>query len=202
MKIKLSKAQWEKIGKECGWISHIAQQPLEVINVGKKDDWDRPIYRDRNGKTYVDIELGKVDPPALHTVSPSGEPDSPLHNFRVISDNKPAAQISIRKPDSEEDSIARTILQQLGGTKFMAMTGAVNLLDTGNGLSFRLVGSHDFIKNGINYVKITLDPSDTYTMEFGKIRGSKYTVIKTLDNIYNDNLREIFTRETGLETSL
>ena len=101
-----------------------------------------------------------------------------------------------------QQSIAQTILQQLGGHRFVVMTGAKNLSDTGNGLSFRLPGSGGFTKNGINYVKITLDPSDTYSMEFGKIRGTTYKIIHSTNDIYEEQLQEIFQRETGLSTHL
>jgi hypothetical protein len=101
-----------------------------------------------------------------------------------------------------EPNIAQTILQQLGGHRFVVMTGAKNLSDTGNGLSFRLPGSGGFTKNGINYVKITLDPSDTYSMEFGKIRGTTYKIIHSTNDIYEDQLQEVFQRETGLSTKL
>lgn len=95
---------------------------------------------------------------------------------------------------------AQIILQQLGGGKFLAMTGAKQLGTTGNDLSFRLPSN--FANRGINYVKITLTPADLYDMEFGKIRGIKYTKLATHEGVYFDALREIFTRETGLETSL
>jgi len=101
----------------------------------------------------------------------------------------------------EKLQIAKTILEQLGGHQFVVMTGAKNLTSLGNGLSFKLPGA-GFTKNGINYVKIILDPSDTYTVEFGRTRGTEYKIINTLNDIYFDVLQEVFTRETGLNTHL
>jgi len=106
-----------------------------------------------------------------------------------------------QEEQKEKQYVAKTILEQLGGNKFVVMTGAKNFINWGNGLSFKLPGA-EFAKQGINYVKITLDPSDTYTMEFGRTRGSEYKVINTHNNIYFDVLQEVFTRETGLETHL
>jgi len=103
---------------------------------------------------------------------------------------------------AQDQDIARTILSQLGGNKFVAMTGAKSFGNTGNGLSFRLPGSRGFTKNGINYVKITLNDLDTYNMEFGRIRGTNYKVIDTQNNIYFDMLTDVFTDVTGLNTSL
>jgi len=101
----------------------------------------------------------------------------------------------------EKLQIAKTILEQLGGNKFVAMTGAKNFISLGNGLSFKLPGA-GFTKNGINYVKIILTPSDTYNIEFGRTRGTTYKVIDTANDIYFDVLQEVFTRETGLNTHL
>lgn len=92
--------------------------------------------------------------------------------------------------------IAKTILSQLGGNKFIVMTGAKNCQDHGRALSFRVPATVT-TGTGINYVKITLEPSDTYTIEFGRVHGSKYRVIATRENIYADMLRDTFTDVTG-----
>jgi len=98
--------------------------------------------------------------------------------------------------------IATTILQQLGGNKFKVMIGAKNIFscDNNRALSFQLPSR--FAANGINYVKITLDPSDTYIMYFGKIAKRTLTEVATYTDIYCDMLQAMFTRETGLDTHL
>jgi hypothetical protein len=98
--------------------------------------------------------------------------------------------------------VARTILEQLGGNRFITMTGARNFIGSENSLSFRLPGAGGFCKNGINAVRIELMPSDTYRMSFSRIRGSKLTAVAQHDDIYFDGLQELFTSETGLATSL
>jgi hypothetical protein len=102
-------------------------------------------------------------------------------------------------------NVANTILSHLGGGRFTVMTGAKNYIGYDNALTFKLPGGGGFTKNGINYVKITLDPSDTYTIEFCKWRGGKarkMTEIAKVEGVYCDMLREVFTRYTGLYTSL
>jgi len=116
-------------------------------------------------------------------------------------DKQQKVQKQENEAKQEKLQIAKTIIEQLGGNRFAAMTGAKNFTSLGNGLSFKLPGA-GFTKNSINYVKIILDPSDTYTVEFGKIRGINYKVINTLNDVYFDQLQEIFTRETGLNTHL
>lgn len=97
-------------------------------------------------------------------------------------------------------NVAQTILEQIGGRKFLAMTGAKNCMADGNTLRFHL--PRGFAKNGINLVSITLDPSDTYTMTFSKYRALKVTPVATVPGVYADNLRTNFTYHTGLEVTL
>jgi hypothetical protein len=95
-------------------------------------------------------------------------------------------------------AIARTILQQLGGRRFIAMTGARNICASSDGaLTFRIPKS-----NGINYVSITLDPSDTYTVLFGYIGRTMMTAVATMSNVYAEDLQALFTEHTGLDTHL
>ena len=98
--------------------------------------------------------------------------------------------------------VARTILEQLGGNKFVVMTGARNLVGSENSLSMR-IGRNS---TRINALRITLDASDTYTMTFSRVRRTKAGLsndtIKELSGVYCDQLRTIFTDTTGLYTSL
>jgi hypothetical protein len=98
--------------------------------------------------------------------------------------------------------IANTILDQLGGGRFAAMTGAKNFAAVESGVRFKLPAKPGWIKNGINMVTIRLTPSDTYTVEYGKLRGTKYAVIATSENVYCDTLQADFLDATGLFTSL
>ena len=91
---------------------------------------------------------------------------------------------------------ASIIKNQIGG-KALFMIGAKNLLDHGNALSFRVRGS-----KAVNYVKITLTPSDLYDVEYGKVWGANYKVKATEEGIYCDMLHASIERNTGLYTSL
>lgn len=99
-------------------------------------------------------------------------------------------------------SIASVILEQLGGRRFIVMTGAKNLFAVdGNALSFQLPGK-GFAREGINHVWVELSADDTYKISFGRFWGTRYKVLKTLTGVYCDQLRDVFTDVTGLETSL
>lgn len=99
--------------------------------------------------------------------------------------------------------VAEIILQQLGGNKFRAMTGATSLAhgetNEGIALSFR-IGNND---KKVKAVRITLTPRDEYNIEFfGRMKDFVMPIIKKVDGIYADQLQEIFTRYTGMDTHL
>jgi len=103
-------------------------------------------------------------------------------------------------PLLKQASVAGTILQQLGGKgKLIAMLGAHTFLDHGNGISFKIKAT---AKKGINYIKIILDPNDTYTLEMGSIRGLNYKPKYKTSGLYWDALKPTIESETGLRLAL
>ena len=113
---------------------------------------------------------------------------------------EPAGPHLIKKKKIKESgrNIAKSILQQLGGNKFIAMTGAKNLGFTNNGLQMK-IGRNS---KGITHVIISLKSTDTYDVEFIKMRGVNRKVVKKLKGVYADQLGKIFTKFTGLRTRL
>jgi hypothetical protein len=99
-------------------------------------------------------------------------------------------------------TVATTILAQLGGRRFQMITGAKNFVGDADRLNFALPGKPGYVKNSISHVSIILTPADTYTVVFRRVRGRTVTVVSEHTDIYNDNLRTVFERETGLVTSL
>ena len=97
-----------------------------------------------------------------------------------------------------ESQVAKIILQQLGGNKFIAMTGAKNLGASGKSLSMK-IGRNS---KSISHVVITLKSSDLYDMEFIRMRGASRKVVKKVTVVYNDMLGKIFTKYTGLRVRL
>ena len=101
-----------------------------------------------------------------------------------------------------QQTIGHTILQQLGGGKFIAMTGAKNFILYEDGLRFDLPAR--FAAKGINKVHITLTPNDLYTVEFMRwnTRALELQRIAKASDIYADMLPDTFRDHTGLETRM
>jgi hypothetical protein len=100
--------------------------------------------------------------------------------------------------------VAHTILAQLGGNRFIAMTGAKSFLGDPHSLMFTLPGR--LTKGGTNKVRITLQPNDTYSLQFLKLgsasTGYKTTLVDFMQDVHAEQLRQAFTRATGLDTAL
>ena len=77
-------------------------------------------------------------------------------------------------------TVAQTILAQLGGRRFLAMTGAKNLVGSADTLAFRL--PTNFATNKANICRITLNgldlyDLDLYDLEFCRLRAGKVTLV-------------------------
>ena len=95
--------------------------------------------------------------------------------------------------------VAKTILAQLGGNKFCAMTGAKDLVVGDRSLSMRLGRN----SSNSNYLKITLNSMDLYDMKFCKLtRKFEEKSVTEYSDVYNDMLTDVFTEHTGMYTKL
>ena len=95
-------------------------------------------------------------------------------------------------------SQAKTLLQQLGGNKFMAMTGAKDFGIGSDGLHFK-IGRN---AKSISHVVINLSSMDLYDMKFLRVRAGKIKVVKKVKGVYFDMLGDIFKRYTGMNVRL
>lgn len=92
------------------------------------------------------------------------------------------------------------VFQQLGGFgRLRAMVGMKDATyDTKNQwISFKFKGSPK-----ANYVKITLNGKDLYDVQFLKIWGLKFKEVAVFNDVYNDQLIELFEKTTGLYLTL
>ena len=95
-------------------------------------------------------------------------------------------------------TVANTILAQLGGGKFIAMTGSKSFCGSGDSLSFK-VGRNS---GRVTHVIIRLNSFDLYDVEYIRIRGQKRETLTASYGLYADMLRADFEAKTGLYTSL
>ena len=100
-----------------------------------------------------------------------------------------------------DKAVAGEILRQLGGNRFIAMTGARNFCCDNNSIVFMLPAR--LSKDKINAVRIDLNCMDTYDIKFMSIISTKAVkIVYEIFGVYNDMLVSVFEDKTGLKTSL
>lgn len=97
--------------------------------------------------------------------------------------------------------VATTILNQLGGQRFVAMVGAKDMGYSSNSLSMKIMRN----AKKVTHVTITYDHGkDLYKMTFSawNARKFEFKVLEEVDGVFFDQMKEIFESNTGLYTSL
>lgn len=145
-----------------------------------------------NGTTEREHSLTKKEARSLHSAG------SAL--LRAVT--KHAASRGLGETEDSLE-VARTIASQIGRGS-MRMLGAKDFVGDTKSLTFR-IGRN---AKGVSHIRITLDPDDTYTVEFLAVRRSKnppYVDKKVLSshaNTYVDALHRTIETGTGLYTSI
>lgn len=98
----------------------------------------------------------------------------------------------------KDEHIARNILEQLGGMRFLAMTGA-RIMIIENGLQVDFPGCRV-----ANKCRIVLAPDDTYTMKFYKYsrKTGECPEVESYEWVHDFFLTTIFRAYTGLDVTL
>ncbi len=98
-----------------------------------------------------------------------------------------------------ETTFYSEILKQLGGRRFLMMTGAKNLVYDNQDLSISMKIMRNAKK--VTHVKIKLNSLDLYDLTFYNC-GKELKIVSEINNIYCDQLQEIFEQHTGLYLTL
>ena len=109
-----------------------------------------------------------------------------------------------------KNKVALNILQWLGGSKFLAMTGSKNLIYDNNSLNMNLVKNISKANN----LRIEINDNDLYDVKFTKFTAprlnkknwtfteGKTEVIHFSKNVFGSELQKVFKLVTGLDTNL
>lgn len=97
---------------------------------------------------------------------------------------------------------AQIILEQLGGNKFIAMTGAKNFMSDNDG--YTLVMDLPPNPSKARKLRITLNGMDTYDMIFFNVNAKTLEMVTIVEHkgVYDDMLQPIFIAVTGFDTHL
>jgi hypothetical protein len=93
-----------------------------------------------------------------------------------------------------DQTMAKAILAQLGGERFVMMTGATSFIGSADSLTFKLRSN----PKRVTPVRVILTPDGLYDMTF--FRTGKGP--QSHDGIHREMLQEVFAANTGLYTAL
>ena len=145
----------------------------------KKQDYDQVYFKDN--------DLNKVKKHMKKMGSKYGK----MNLIQVKSNGKMSL---VERMDKRQAGI---MLKQLGGNKFIMMTGAKHFGVGPKGAGFK-IGRNS---KGVNFVRIDLK-NDLYDMEFFQVRAGKMKLKSKVKQIFADQLQDMFTKHTGMYTSL
>ena len=146
----------------------------------KKQDYDQVYFKDNN-LNIVKKHMKKM-----------GKKYGKMNLIRVKTNGKMSLVEAMSKSQASE------LLKQLGGNKFISMTGAKNLSFSGLGLTMQ-IGKNS---KGVTHVRFQLSSKDLYDITFYSIRGSNVKTKSKEKGVYVDQLGKIFKKNTGLNVRL
>ena len=192
---KFETAFIEQSAKIMSSVSKISKSNLtESVNKGKLSE----DYKNSEWEVYVADENGKEK---IVKKAKSKRAGVILYNKLINSDKYHEVGMRVVKESVNEARLdPKQLLQQLGGNKFIAMTGAKNLaVDKSKNELHMKIGRNS---KSISHVIIKLTSADLYNMEFLSIRGSSRKIKSKEKGVYADQLGKMFTKNTGLNVRL
>ncbi len=91
----------------------------------------------------------------------------------------------------------QTTIEQLGGNKFLAMTGAIIHSTLEDTLTLKLPAM-----SKARVITIKLAADDTYTVQAFTVHKTNIKFSSSVAGVHCDMLQDVFTQLTGLYTSL
>ena len=169
-------------------------ETLHGFKYFKKGPW---LYKKDNGGYFAVVITNKNNRYEIQLGN------KPKNNIQATAAVEKIIKKNLNKFESVNEGMnkrqAGEMLKQLGGNRFIMMTGAKHFGVGPNGMSFK-IGKNS---KRVNHVTIDYDRGrDLYNMKFDwvTIKGIKNK--KTLKGIYADQLQDMFTKYTGMYTSL
>jgi len=101
---------------------------------------------------------------------------------------------------TEQYQVAATIHDQIGhqARVMLGVKGSRILTEGLGGILFR-IGRNS---KGVNLVKVTLNGSDLYDLEFGRVWGANYIIKSEAENVHVASLHDTIEQHTGMYTRL
>lgn len=181
-------------------IDKVVEPVMEVYRMVKSfDDHFQSVKRDKRFESDLEkaVEQAKEVADRRGISVPSNWQDWKVSaDFMKIENQVDRTKTAARRVAKRYRSanVAKTILEQMGGNRLFAMLGAQILNTTSNSVTFKWPNKQ---RSKGNAVKITLQPDDTYDMIFFNVSGRGSKKVKEYNDVYADQLVELFEKQTG-----
>ena len=157
----------------------------------KNSKWEVYVGDDAYGKNRKVVKVAKSKRAATILYNKLIKTDKYFEvGMRAVTEGKLNEKMDRKK--------AAVLLKQLGGNRFIAMTGAKGFAFSNKYMSFK-IGRNS---KGINFVRIGHNAKDLYDLEFGFVSVKGIKVKKKVKDVYADMLGQIFTKYTGMHVRL
>ena len=173
-------------------------ETLHGFKYFRKGPW---LYKKDNGEYFAVVITNKGNKYEIQLGN------KPKNNIQATAAVEKIIKKNLNKFESVNEGMnkrqAGEMLKQLGGNRFIMMTGAKNFGVGPKGAGFK-IGRNS---KGVNFVRIDLK-NDLYNMEFIQLRKKRGSmdvnmkVLKRVKGVYADQLQSVFTKHTGMYTSL
>ena len=187
----------KRVGNPKVWKSRLEKVKDATIDVlssmGRPED---PRYKKRKS-IHKHTTLKKYNDKLLSRLS-KGFDSEPTNVKRKFVDKLFKYSFKESVNEGMTSSQGKEVLRQLGGGRFIAMTGAKNFGTDGKSLTFK-IGRNS---KGVNFVRIKLTSMDLYDIEFLQVRAGKIKIKSKAKRVYADQLGKMFKKNTGMNVRL
>ena len=189
---------WLALGQSEKYSKAIDQARILRLAANEKDVYTRREILKNAGFTVKNLHKNRKENPTMKPASPAQL--AARKRFAEMARSGAFKKATKRKANPLPP-VVETILEQMGGNKFMVMTGARPVVHGPHMLTFKLPTN----QSKANYLDVIHNPGkDLYTMIFRRVsnRGMDSKNLVEYDDVYADQLQPMFEKVTGMYTTL
>ena len=189
---------WIALGQSDKYEKALDQARLLRLAANGKDVYSRRAFLKISGFTVKNLDKTPKENPTMKPASPAQL--AARKRFAEMARSGAFKKATKRKANPLPP-VVETILEQMGGNKFMVMTGARPVVHGPHMLTFKLPTN----QSKANYLDVIHNPGkDLYTMTFRRVsnRGMDSKNLVEYDDVYADQLQPMFEKVTGMYTTL
>jgi hypothetical protein len=190
---------WIALGQSDKYEKALDQARLLRLAANGKDVYSRRAFLKISGFTVKNLDKTPKENPTMKPASPAQV--AARKRFAEMARSGAFKKKATKRKANPLPPVVETILEQMGGNKFMVMTGARPVVHGPHMLTFKLPTN----QSKANYLDVIHNPGkDLYTMTFRRVsnRGMDSKNLVEYDDVYADQLQPMFEKVTGMYTTL